>query len=288
MKGIRWWAGTAVVALTVVGIQILTLNADDDKTQKDNRAITKQGNEKDTDVNNQGATVKNTQPMAFLGVMVEELHPAFASHLPGTGAKGQGLMVEDVGKESPAGKAGIKSHDILMTYDDQKLFTPEQFVKLIHSDKPGREVSLGIIREGKSQTVKVPLGQRDAKWHHPYGHSNWPHQNQFWHGQNPGVHQPGVQQTNSADNQHPAWSSFDSMTLKKLDNNRFNASVSYTDKDGKLQKHEYEGTRDEIRKKIEEDKNLMPNERYHLIRGLDLHDGNFPIFLFPDDQMFDF
>jgi len=284
MKGIRWWAGTAVVALTVLGIQILTLNADDDKTQKDNRAVTKQGNDKDTGVNDGGTAAKNIQPMAFLGVMVEEVHPAFGSHLPGTGVKGQGLMVEDVGKDSPAGKAGIKSHDILMTYDDQKLFTPEQFVKLIHADKPGREVSFGIIREGKSQTVKVQLGQRDAKWdHHPYGHSNWPHQQQFWHGPN-----QGPQRTNGADNEHPAWNSFDALTLKKLDNNRFKASVSYTDKDGKLQKHEYEGTRDEIRKKIEEDKNLMPNERYHLVRGLDLQDGNFPFFPFPDEQLFDF
>src|SRR5436305_5781017 len=146
MKGIRWWAGTAVVVLTILGIQILTLNAQDDKTQKDNRAVTKQGNDKtngvnnkDTDSNN-GTNANNTQPMAFLGVMVEHLHPAFSSHLPGSGAKGQGLMVEDVGKDTPAGKAGIKSHDILMTYDDQKLFSPEQFVKLIHADKPGREV----------------------------------------------------------------------------------------------------------------------------------------------------
>jgi len=290
MKGIRWWAWTAVVVLTVAGIQRLTLNADDDTTQKDNRAVTKQGNDRDAGVNNRDTDANNrdnrasiAEPIAFLGVMVEELHPAFGTHLPGSGAKGQGLMVEDVGKDSPAGKAGMKSHDILMTYDDQKLFTPEQFVKLIHSDKPGREVSFGIIREGKSQNVKVQLGQRDAKWDHPYGNSNWPHQRQFWPGQNQGQHQ-----TSGEDNEHPAWNSFDSLTLKKLDNNRFKASVSYTDKDGKLQKHEYEGTRDEIRKKIEGDKNLMPNERFHLVRGLDLQDGNRQVFLFPDDQLFDF
>jgi hypothetical protein len=283
MRGTRWWTGTAVLALTVVGIHNLTLNADDDKAKKDNQTTTKQNNDKATGVNNTAAGANNPEPIPFLGLMVEDLHPAFAKHLPGSGMKGQGLMVEDVGKDSPAGKAGIKSHDILMTYDDQKLFSHEQFVKLIHADKPGREVSLGIIREGKSQTVKVQLGQRDPNWDHHYGQSNWPHQRQFWPG-----NQQGIQQTSGHDNDHPAWRSFDSLTLKKLDDNRFKASVGYMDKDGKVQKHEYEGTRDEIRKKIDGDKDLMPNERFHLIRGLDLQDGNFPFFLMPDDQLFDF
>jgi hypothetical protein len=222
---------------------------------------------------------------AFLGVLVEELHPAFASHLQGNGAKGQGLMVEAVGKDTPAAKAGIKNHDILMSYDDQKLFTPEQFIKLVSGDKTGREVSLGIIREGKPQTVKVQLGERTQGWHHGQHPVHEMERAGFWQNQ-PKQGQPGqtgnTQFGGSQSEQDNPWNTFDSLTLKKLDKDRFKASVAYTDKDGKLQKHEYEGTREEIHKKIDADNAVLPAERYHLLRGLDLPDG------LMDDNFYDF
>lgn len=280
----RWWAGATLLGMTLVVNQIPCHGADDQKSKADTgKVATPHDNGK---ANSRDTSQNDGQRWAFLGVMVEELHPAFASHLPGTGVKGQGLMVEEVGPDSPAAKAGIKPHDILLTLDDQKLFTPEQFIKLIHSDKPGREVSFGLIREGKSQTVKVQLGERDPKWdqHHIAHHSQ--HGRQFgWNGPGPG-HRIQNDQAQT-DKENPQWNSFDSLTLKKLDKDRYHASVAFTNKDGKLQKFEYEGTRDEIRKKIDQDKDLMPNERNHLVRGLDL-DENLPIFLFPNDPGFDF
>ena len=39
---------------------------------------------------------------------------------------------------SPADKAGLKSHDILVRYDNQKLFSPQQLTKLVWADQPGR------------------------------------------------------------------------------------------------------------------------------------------------------
>jgi len=282
MKSIRLWSGAAMLGLTLVINQYLS-GADDDKTNKnDGKTTASRDNDRASSKDSQP---KDSQPRAFIGVWVEELHPAFGSHLPGSGVKGQGLMVEDVGNDTPAAKAGIKTHDILMTYDDQKLFTPEQFVKLIHSDKPGREVSLGLIREGKSQSMKVTLGEREAKWdaHHPGMH---PHHGPHFGWPGSGQGNPGQQTQSDSDN--PTWSTFDSLTLKKLDKDRFRATVAYTDKDGKLKKHEYEGTRDEIRKKIDGDKDLLPIERFHLVRGLDLEDGNLLPFLLPDERGFDF
>jgi len=283
-----WWAGATLLGMTLVITQIPCNGADDEKSKNDNgKTATSRENGRSTSRDNDRPSPNDGQRWAFLGVMVEELHPAFGSHLPGSGVKGQGLMVEEVGPDSPAGKAGIKTHDILMKFDDQKLFTPEQFIKLIHSDKPGREVTFGLIREGKPQTVKVTLGERDPKWDpHQFAHHPMHHGRQFgwgWPGHGQAIHD---QQTQS-DNDNPHWNSFDSLTLKKLDKDRFHASVAFTNKDGKLQKHEYEGTRDEIRKKIDDDKDLLPNERFHLIRGLDL-EGNLPVFLLPHDQGFDF
>lgn len=218
----------------------------------------------------------------FLGVMVDELHPAIASHVSDFEFNGQGLIIERVDANSAAAKAGLKVHDILMTYDDQKLFAPEQLMRLVSSDRPGHSVTIGLIRQGKQQKVKVDLGERPAEWDrmhehdwfssvsgHPWGH----------HAHNGLTHAQGM---------HPAWNSFDSMTLKKLDKDRFHATISYSDKDGKIKKHDYEGTHDEIHKQIESDKDLLPNERGHLLRSLDAEGAGMPMFFGFDDGPFDF
>jgi len=208
MNSVRWLMGTTILAMVVGLNQIPSNAADDNKTNKDNGKSTTSSTE--------------IPPSAFLGVMVEELHPAFASHLSGIGAKGQGLLVESVGTNSPAAKAGVKVHDILMTYDDQKLFSHDQLVKLVGSDKAGREISLGLIREGKTQTVKAQLGERTDGWNHHHGqYMGRPQDGR--HGWSGGTRQGQRVSSEQAqsDTDDAVWNTFDSMTLKKLDKDRF-------------------------------------------------------------------
>ncbi len=100
-------------------------------------------------------TVQPTHAGAYLGIAVEPLHPAFGMHLPKSLVAGQGIMIANVMKGSPAEKAGLRMHDILAAYDDQKLFAGDQLVKLVRADKPGRSVKLQIVREGQLETVTV-------------------------------------------------------------------------------------------------------------------------------------
>lgn len=109
------------------------------------------------------ATQAKAEHYAYLGVGVEELHPALVSHLPKQLTNGQGVLVGEVASGSPAEKAGLRTNDILMTYGDQKLFSPEQLAKLVRADSPGHEATLGIIREGKPEKVTVTLGERTAE-----------------------------------------------------------------------------------------------------------------------------
>ena len=44
--------------------------------------------------------------------------------------KGQGVLVVQVTPDTPAAKAGLRPRDILVNYDDQKLYSPEQLIKL--------------------------------------------------------------------------------------------------------------------------------------------------------------
>jgi hypothetical protein len=75
---------------------------------------------------------------------------------------GQGLAVVRVLADSPAAKARVQPHDILLTFDDQRLVSSDQFKNLIVADKVGREVKLGIIRGGKRIALIASLGEREA------------------------------------------------------------------------------------------------------------------------------
>lgn len=224
----------------------------------------------------------STQPLpsAFLGLLVEDLPPAFASQLPAIVSREQGVLVVDVTPDSPASKSGLKPHDILLSYDDQKLFAAEQLIKLVHADKPGRKVTLEVVRAGKLQSDQVTLGERSGDSHVAAPSATQVPRRFPW--------MPWRQRSTPAP-ERPGWSSFDSMTLKKLDENRFHASIRHTDKAGKLQKHEFEGTVEEIRKQIGADKDMLPDERSHLLRGLDLETRGVPIWIIPErDLLFDF
>ncbi|HEX3316094.1 MAG TPA: PDZ domain-containing protein [Gemmataceae bacterium] len=87
---------------------------------------------------NNDSAATSTSKQTYLGVSAEAISPALASQLSDVVPLGQVVLVADVVKDSPAAKAGLKSHDILLSLGDQKLYSPEQLAKLVHADKPNR------------------------------------------------------------------------------------------------------------------------------------------------------
>jgi hypothetical protein len=69
------------------------------------------------------------------------------------------------------------------------------------------------------------------------------------------------------------WQNFDSLSLKKMGDNKFRAEVQYVEKDVKTNKTEpkkyaFEGTPEEIHQAIEQTKDLTLPERFQLHRML--------------------
>lgn len=96
---------------------------------------------------------------AFLGVGASPAQEALRKQLqlkPGVG-----LVVDTVEGGSPAQQAGLREFDVLHKLDDQLLVNPEQFSVLVRTYKPGDEVKLTVIREGKPQVLPAKLGERD-------------------------------------------------------------------------------------------------------------------------------
>jgi len=72
-----------------------------------------------------------------------------------------GVEVTMVDQDAPAGKAGLKEHDVILSINDQKVESVEQLRRLIHEIPPGRTVAIGISRDGQPMTVKAQLTERN-------------------------------------------------------------------------------------------------------------------------------
>lgn len=92
----------------------------------------------------------------YLGVLFSAVPEAIHAQLPSL-PRGQGVLVTHVLPGSPAAKAGLHRHDLLLGYDSEKIRDPEHLARLIRADKPERPVRLLLLRGGREMTVEVVL-----------------------------------------------------------------------------------------------------------------------------------
>ena len=93
----------------------------------------------------------------WLGVMCVSVDPAMRAHL--NLPEKQGLIVMGVIPNSPAAKAGIRQHDILLRFGERPLGDQGDLLKAIVEAKEAAK-PVELIRGGKRQTVEVSPGKR--------------------------------------------------------------------------------------------------------------------------------
>jgi membrane-associated protease RseP (regulator of RpoE activity) len=72
----------------------------------------------------------------------------------------RGVEITMVDQDAPAGKAGLKDHDVILSINDQKIESEEQLRRVIHEIPVGRTVTIGISRDGQPMTLKAQLAER--------------------------------------------------------------------------------------------------------------------------------
>jgi serine protease Do len=75
-----------------------------------------------------------------------------------------GVEITRVEENSPAEKAGVKSGDVVLEYNGQRVEGMEQFGRMVRETPPGREVKLTIARNGATQTLTAVLGSRKSRF----------------------------------------------------------------------------------------------------------------------------
>lgn len=85
----------------------------------------------------------------------------------------KGVEVTMVDQDAPAGKAGVKEHDVILSLNGTEVESVEQLRRMIHEVPPGRVVTLGVSRNGQPLTVKVQLADRKKSFSYSYSdHDN--------------------------------------------------------------------------------------------------------------------
>ena len=101
---------------------------------------------------------------AYLGVDVCDVTPDRLGALKLKEEKG--VEVTMVDQDAPAGKAGIKEHDVILSVNGTPVDSAAQLRRVIHETPASRVVSLGLSRDGQPLTVKTQLAERShvASW----------------------------------------------------------------------------------------------------------------------------
>jgi len=121
---------------------------------------------------------------SYLGVDISDVTAERLSALKLKEEKG--VEVTMVDQDAPAGKAGIKEHDVILTMNGTSIESGAQLRRMIHETPPGRVVTFGLSRDGQPMTVKVQLADK----HNEYVvHTSKPGD---FHFQIPEIHVPDI------------------------------------------------------------------------------------------------
>ena len=110
-----------------------------------------------------GIPSDDSGPTSYLGVDIADVTADRVAALKLKEEKG--VEVTMVDQDAPAGKAGVKEHDVILSMNGTELESKSQLQRMIHETPPGRTVTLVLSRDGQPITVKVQLADRRSEFH---------------------------------------------------------------------------------------------------------------------------
>lgn len=95
----------------------------------------------------------------WVGIPCRPVDPALRAQLELP--EGQGLLVsQDPAPDSPAARADIKQHDVLLKLDGRPLQDAGQLIEAVREARDRRELQLTLLRGGKQRVVKLKPAER--------------------------------------------------------------------------------------------------------------------------------
>lgn len=93
-----------------------------------------------------------------LGVSLTDVERGDVSRLKLTDERG--AVVKDVADDSPASRAGVKTGDVILSFQGEPVRSAAQLARLVRETPAGRHVGLEVSRDGSVQKLSCELGGR--------------------------------------------------------------------------------------------------------------------------------
>jgi len=94
---------------------------------------------------------------SYLGIDIQDVTKDRVSALKLKEERGVEIITVDA--DAPAGKVGLREHDVILQFNDTAVESEEQLRRLIRETPPGRTITLGISRDGVPTKVSVQLAE---------------------------------------------------------------------------------------------------------------------------------
>jgi serine protease Do len=101
---------------------------------------------------------KSQQGQGYLGIQTRDVNDNEVAPLHLKDAHGAEITMVD--HDGPAGKAGLREHDVVLSINGVTVEGEDQLRKVLHDLQPGRSVSLNICRNGSEQMVNTVMANR--------------------------------------------------------------------------------------------------------------------------------
>ena len=89
-------------------------------------------------------------PRPFLGVVLD-----------GTG--GEGARIDRVLEDTAADRFGLREGDVIVGFDNEEIDSPWDLTRLLLRTEPGQRVDVEVMRDGRSESLSVEVGERDHR-----------------------------------------------------------------------------------------------------------------------------
>jgi serine protease Do len=96
-----------------------------------------------------------------IGVVVQPVNQGLAESF-GLG-KAEGALVANVEPNGPAAKAGLKSGDVILSWNGKAIESSTDLPLMVASTKPGAQADITVWREGAKRDMKIGVGETPAE-----------------------------------------------------------------------------------------------------------------------------
>jgi len=95
---------------------------------------------------------------SFLGIYMQDINEDLYDTMDLQSRKG--TIVSDIVEGSPADKSGLESGDVITNFEGKDITNGAELKNLVSSASPGSEITLTIMRDGKTKDITVILEER--------------------------------------------------------------------------------------------------------------------------------